>query len=95
MYDSTGMLSVMDRYGRPGQARWIPLLDSNMLARKQGKDETYWPVGVTENQFMCVILKVCRVRAMMFILHTDPLPPVFRDPNASQASPGLSFSTWI
>ncbi len=58
MYDSEGMLSVLDRYGRPGQARWVPLMDSNTLARKQGKQESYWPVGVTDKQFMCVILKV-------------------------------------
>ncbi len=65
MYDSTGMLSLLDRYGRPAQARWIPLLDSNTLARKQGKDESYWAVGVTETQFMCVILKV-RSRLVWF-----------------------------
>lgn len=57
IYDSTGLLSVLDRFRRPGQARWVPILDSNTLARKQGRTENYWPVGVSAAQFACVILK--------------------------------------
>ncbi|KAK4685805.1 chromosome transmission fidelity protein 4, partial [Tremellales sp. Uapishka_1] len=57
MYDSAGLLSVLDRFRRPGQARWVPLLDSKSLPRKEGKQETYWPVGVTSTHFTCVILK--------------------------------------
>ncbi|ELU41952.1 WD40 domain-containing protein [Rhizoctonia solani AG-1 IA] len=37
--------------------RWVPVLDSNMLSRRVGKDETYWPVGLSSSQFHCIILK--------------------------------------
>ena len=57
IYDSTGLLSILDRFRRPGQARWVPVLDSNMLARKQGRTENYCPVGVSGSHFTCIILK--------------------------------------
>ncbi|KAF8760782.1 Minichromosome loss protein, Mcl1, middle region [Rhizoctonia solani] len=57
MADSSGVLYVLDRYRRPTQARWVPVLDSNMLSRRVGKDETYWPVGLSSSQFHCIILK--------------------------------------
>lgn len=56
IYDSEGLLSVLDRFRRPGQARWVPLFDAEML-RDAAKKETYWPVGVTDSHFNCVILK--------------------------------------
>jgi chromosome transmission fidelity protein 4 len=34
----------------------VPLLDSSLLAR-EGRQETYWPVGITDTHFTCVILK--------------------------------------
>lgn len=58
MYDSRGQLSSLDRYRRPGQSRWIPSLDTNLLARREGKQESYWPVGIQDGKFMVVILKV-------------------------------------
>ena len=57
MYDSTGILSVLDRFRRPMQGRWTPILDTNTLARRQGKDESYWPIGLSGKLFMCLILK--------------------------------------
>ena len=57
MYDSAGILSVLDRFRRPMQGRWIPILDTNTLARRQGKDESYWPIGLSSKLFMCLILK--------------------------------------
>lgn len=56
IYDSDGLLSVLDRFRRPGQARWVPLFDAEMLGAA-AKKETYWPVGVTDSRFNCVILK--------------------------------------
>ncbi|CAE6402739.1 unnamed protein product [Rhizoctonia solani] len=57
MADSSGVLYVLDRYRRPTQARWVPVSDSNLLSRRVGKDETYWPVGLSSSQFHCIILK--------------------------------------
>ncbi|CCO27412.1 Minichromosome loss protein 1 AltName: Full=DNA polymerase alpha accessory factor Mcl1 [Rhizoctonia solani AG-1 IB] len=57
MADSSGVLYVLDRHRRPTQARWVPVLDSNLLSRRVGKDETYWPVGLSGSQFHCIILK--------------------------------------
>jgi chromosome transmission fidelity protein 4 len=57
IYDSTGILSTLDRYRKPGQARWVPLLDSSMNG-KEGKKEKYWPVGATTTHLICVIMKV-------------------------------------
>ncbi|CED83500.1 WD40 repeat protein [Phaffia rhodozyma] len=57
IYDSRGIISVLDRFRRPHQARWVPALDTNLLARKEGKDESYWAVGVQDGKFMAVILK--------------------------------------
>lgn len=61
MYDSTGYLSALDRARRPMQARWVPMLDTNTLARREGKQESYWPVGTHDASLMCVILKVSLV----------------------------------
>ncbi|KZT43647.1 WD40 repeat-like protein [Sistotremastrum suecicum HHB10207 ss-3] len=56
-HDNSGVLYLLDRFRRPKQGRWTPLLDTNMLARKQGKDESYWPIGLSGDNFMCLILK--------------------------------------
>lgn len=52
MYDSTGLLSILDRHRRPSQARWVPFHDSSSI-----KDKSYWPVGLTETHSTCVILR--------------------------------------
>lgn len=39
------------------QARWVPMLDTRAMARREDKHEDYWPVGATDNDFMCIILK--------------------------------------
>lgn len=58
MYDSEGLLSVLDRFRRPGQARWVPLFDGGAAAAGKGvKKERYWPVGVTRSHMSCIILK--------------------------------------
>ena len=61
IFDSTGLLSALERSRRPFQGRWVPVLDTMTMARREGKQESYWPVGVSEANFMCIILKVGRL----------------------------------
>ncbi|KAJ5443697.1 uncharacterized protein N7458_007569 [Penicillium daleae] len=59
IYDSTGVLVVLQHWRTPGQARWVPLLDTKQLSRLAGgrKEEAYWPVAVAQEKFHCIILK--------------------------------------
>jgi chromosome transmission fidelity protein 4 len=59
MYDSTGLLSILDRHNRPGQARWVPLFDSSRALSSEQKERemAYWPVGMTDTHFTCVVLR--------------------------------------
>ncbi|EGO25840.1 hypothetical protein SERLADRAFT_448755, partial [Serpula lacrymans var. lacrymans S7.9] len=47
----------MINFRRPNRAVWARLLDTNAFERKQGKDESYWLVGLSQNTVMCLILK--------------------------------------
>jgi chromosome transmission fidelity protein 4 len=59
IYDSEGVLLVCLHWRTPGQARWVPLLDTRTLERLASgkKEETYWPVAVANDKFHCIILK--------------------------------------
>ena len=59
IYDSAGVLLTLSHWRTPGQARWVPLLDTKLLSRLQSgkKEETYWPVAVAGERFHCIILK--------------------------------------
>lgn len=59
MYDSEGVLLVLQHWRNPGQGRWVPLLDTKQLERLAGgrKEESYWPVAVAQDKFHCIILK--------------------------------------
>jgi len=59
IYDSTGALLILQHWRSPGQARWVPVLDTKRLDRLAGgkKEETYWPVAVADEKFHCIILK--------------------------------------
>ncbi|KAL9103724.1 MAG: hypothetical protein Q9163_001274 [Psora crenata] len=59
IYDSTGVLLILQHWRTPGQARWVPVLDTKSLERLAGgkKEETYWPVAVAQEKFHCIILK--------------------------------------
>lgn len=49
-YDSSGVLRVLHH------SHWVPILDTRKA--RGAKAETYWPVGLTETQMMCVVCKV-------------------------------------
>ena len=59
IYDSNGVLLVLQHWRTQGQAKWVPLLDTRTLDRLAGgkKDECYWPVAVANSKFHCIILK--------------------------------------
>ncbi|KAL1885523.1 DNA polymerase alpha accessory factor Mcl1 [Paecilomyces lecythidis] len=59
IYDSDGVLLILQHWRIQGQARWVPLLDTKQLERLAGgrKEETYWPVAVAQDKFHCIILK--------------------------------------
>lgn len=59
IYDSTGVLLILQHWRTPGQAKWVPILDTKSLERLAGgrKEETYWPVAVAQERFHCIILK--------------------------------------
>ncbi|RMZ89995.1 hypothetical protein DV736_g2783, partial [Chaetothyriales sp. CBS 134916] len=59
IYDSRGVLLTLLHWRKPGQAKWVPLLDTKQLERlRDGKKiETYWPVAVAGEKFHCIILK--------------------------------------
>lgn len=59
IYDSEGVLLILQHWRTTGQARWVPLLDTKQLERLAGgrKEETYWPVAVAQGKFHCIILK--------------------------------------
>ncbi|GLB09070.1 WD repeat and HMG-box DNA binding-domain containing protein 1 [Aspergillus tubingensis] len=59
IYDSEGVLLILQHWRTNGQARWVPLLDTRQLERLASgrKEETYWPVAVAQDKFHCIILK--------------------------------------
>ncbi|KAK3719684.1 DNA polymerase alpha accessory factor Mcl1 [Vermiconidia calcicola] len=59
IYDSDGVLLILQHWRTPGQAKWVPLLDTRTLDRLASgkKEESYWPVAVANNKFHCIILK--------------------------------------
>jgi chromosome transmission fidelity protein 4 len=56
-YDSAGVVYLMPRFRIPLRGTWVRVLDTNRLERKKGKDESYWPVGLTTDALHCLILK--------------------------------------
>jgi chromosome transmission fidelity protein 4 len=59
VYDTTGTLLALLHWRTPGQAKWVPLLDTTQLDRLASgkKEESYWPVAVAMDRFHCIILK--------------------------------------
>ncbi|KAL5507206.1 MCL1 [Sanghuangporus vaninii] len=57
IYDSAERLMMLEHYRFTAQGSWVVLLDATLLARRAGKDESYWPVGVTGSALITIILK--------------------------------------
>ncbi|KAJ4486150.1 hypothetical protein J3R30DRAFT_3444617 [Lentinula aciculospora] len=57
IYDSAGLIHLVAKHRVPHHATWVCILDTNLLERRVGKDESYWPIGITGSTFMCLILK--------------------------------------
>ena len=49
---------MLEHFRFTAQGAWVVLLDTTTLERRVGKDESYWPIGVSNSTFMAVILKV-------------------------------------
>lgn len=62
VYDSAGLLHVMANFRRAQGGNWVRVLDTNELERRQGdtfRQESYWPIGANQDNFSCIIVKVC------------------------------------
>ncbi|EJD03058.1 WD40 repeat-like protein [Fomitiporia mediterranea MF3/22] len=57
IYDSVERIMMLEHYRFTAQGSWVVLLDATQLARRDGKDEAYWPIGVTGSTLMTIILK--------------------------------------
>ncbi|KAK9352232.1 WD40-repeat-containing domain protein [Lipomyces doorenjongii] len=56
IYDSDGVLLVLMHWRSPLQAKWVPLLETKAMGRNN-PDESFWPLGVIQSKFHCIILK--------------------------------------
>lgn len=64
VYDSAGLLHVMANFRRPNSGSWARMLDTNATDRRQGdafRQESYWPIGASQEMFSCIVVKVCHV----------------------------------
>jgi Minichromosome loss protein, Mcl1, middle region len=57
--DSGGVLHDLHHFKSPLKAIWVHALDITKLDSRQGKDESCWPVDVSRDAFICLILKAC------------------------------------
>ncbi|KAJ7096343.1 hypothetical protein C8R44DRAFT_812788 [Mycena epipterygia] len=85
MYDTTGRIHVLTKYRIPHHASWARVMDTNLLERKIGKDETYWPIGINGSSFMCIILKGAQYPQVPYHVHQElPIELPFRSENKSE-----------
>ncbi|KAJ7188294.1 hypothetical protein C8R46DRAFT_934135 [Mycena filopes] len=57
MYDSTGRIHLLTKFRIPHHASWALVLDTNLLERTMGDNETYWPIAIHGSTFMALITK--------------------------------------
>ncbi|KAK9470444.1 WD40-repeat-containing domain protein [Dipodascopsis tothii] len=54
MLDSDGVLLVLVHWQQPGQARWVPVLDTRTVGQA---GDHFWPLGVAGERFSCIVLR--------------------------------------
>ncbi|KAJ7462267.1 hypothetical protein B0H11DRAFT_2285618 [Mycena galericulata] len=87
MYDTTGRVHVLTKYRIPHHASWARVMDTNLLERKKGKDESYWPIGIYGSTLMCFILKGTQTFPPCngTVIHEElPIEMPFRSDNKSE-----------
>lgn len=59
VYDTHGSLITLANWrAGPSHARWVPIFDGRSHATKSNNaQETYWPLGIMDNNFVCILLK--------------------------------------
>ncbi|PKI83677.1 hypothetical protein MVES_002583 [Malassezia vespertilionis] len=64
LYDSQGMVYILDRAWRPGQARWVPALDTRVSLQSNEPSAAprvhCWPIGITTTQLLGLLLPVAQ-----------------------------------
>jgi len=82
VFDSTGILYALDRAWRPGQGRWVPVLDCQVALQPQTASEDTsepamprarcWPIGFTSTHLLGLLLPL----SQRFPMATGPHPLV-------------------
>ena len=82
VFDSTGVLYALDRAWRPGQGRWVPVLDCQVALQPQTASEDAsepaaprarcWPIGFTSTHLLGLLLPL----SQRFPQATGPHPLV-------------------
>ena len=58
IYDSRGVLSVLDGARSGYSAKWVPVLDTRMIpGAASGADILYWPINVLSSRLLIIMLK--------------------------------------
>ncbi|KAI7867064.1 WD40-repeat-containing domain protein [Mucor mucedo] len=57
VFDTAGVMRVLQRQRRPDQGCWVPVFDGKAHAAQLEKTEKYWPVGLLRDRLMCVVLR--------------------------------------
>ncbi|ODV91144.1 hypothetical protein CANCADRAFT_2863 [Tortispora caseinolytica NRRL Y-17796] len=62
VYDSDGILLTLTNWRKPMQAKWVPILDTRRISGREGRIEQYWPLGVADGKFHCIILRGAKLQ---------------------------------
>ncbi|KAK5961947.1 chromatin-binding protein CTF4 PWA37_000836 [Arxiozyma heterogenica] len=62
IFGKDDVLLILNKWRRPKESRWVPILDSNMeIWRMSGGKESHdihvWPLGLTTTAFSCILVK--------------------------------------